>query len=351
MKRLTYISKISRPLSDKEIEEIGIVSVKNNRTQDITGILLCLGGIFFQIMEGEADKINHLYKKILKDDRHTEILCLKTEDNVQTRLFPDWSMKTINLDTDTDIFIQPIKTLLKTVTDSHRILEKYTQPTIFRIINSGINPLEVAPRASEKIVLFSDIVSFSTFVEKLPVEDVVAIVNQYLTIVTDIITARSGEVTKFIGDCVMAYFSADQADNAIQASLDILAALETLRNSAPNNSPLQILYSGVGLAQGVVIEGNIGSAVKKDYTILGDAVNVAQRLEALTRKLPWPIVFSVDVKNGLKQSWEYVSLGHFYPKGKEEPIEIYSIAHSLTQTTRKGHEIAEEISHYLDEIK
>jgi adenylate cyclase len=351
MKRLTYISKISRPLSEEEIEEIGIISVKNNHTQDITGILLCLGGIFFQIMEGEADKINHLYKKILKDDRHTEILCLKTEDNVQTRLFPDWSMKTINLDTDTDIFIQPIKTLLKTVTDSHRILEKYTQPTIFRIINSGINPLEVAPRASEKIVLFSDIVSFSTFVEKLPVEDVVAIVNQYLTIVTDIITARSGEVTKFIGDCVMAYFSADQADNAIQASLDILAALETLRSLAPDHSPLRILYSGVGLAQGVVIEGNIGSAVKKDYTILGDAVNVAQRLEALTRKLSWPIVFSIDVKNSLNQAWDFVSLGAYYPKGKEEPIEIYSITHSLTQTTRKGHEIAEEISHYLDEIK
>ena len=351
MKRLTYISKMSRSLSQEEIEEIGNISNQNNKLENITGVLLCLGGLFFQIMEGDETKVDQLYKKIKKDDRHIEILCLKTEENVQERLFPDWSMKAINLDADTDIFVRPIKTLLKTVTDSHRILEKYTQPTIFKIINSGVNPLEVAPRASEKIVLFSDIVSFSAFAEKLPVEEVVAIVNQYLTIVTDIITERSGEVSKFIGDCVMAYFSADQADQAIQASLDILTALENLRNSAPEGSPLRVLYTGIGLAQGVVIEGNIGSSVKKDYTILGDAVNVAQRLESLTRKLSWPLIFSLNVKNSLKQPWNFVSLGECNPKGKEEPIEIYSIAHSLTQTKRKGEEIAYEISHYLDESK
>jgi adenylate cyclase len=351
MKRLTYISKFSRPLSNEEIENIGRVSNNNNKIENITGVLLCLGGIFFQILEGDEQKIDKVYERILNDDRHSEILCLKTEDNIQDRLFPDWSMKTINLEEDTDVFIRPIKTLLKTVTESHRILEKYTQPTIFKIISSGINPLEASPRAVEKIVLFSDIVSFSTFVEKLPVESVVSIVNQYLTIVTNIITARSGEVTKFIGDCVMAYFSAEQGDDAIQASIEILTELEYLRNSAPEGSPLKVLYSGIGLAQGVVIEGNIGSSVKKDYTILGDAVNVAQRLESLTRTLSWPIVFSLDVKNSLKQSWDFVELGTFHPKGKEEPIEIYSLYHSLTRKQIDSDGLARKISSYLDSIK
>lgn len=351
MKRLTYISKFSRPLSKEEIEDIGRISNNNNKIEDITGVLLCLGEIFFQILEGDAQKIDKVYEKILNDDRHIEILCLKTEENIQERLFPDWSMKTINLDEDTDVFIRPIKTLLKTVTESHRILEKYTQPTIFKIISSGINPLEASPRAVEKIVLFSDIVSFSTFVEKLPVESVVSIVNQYLTIVTNIITARSGEVTKFIGDCVMAYFSAEQGDDAIQASIEILTELENLRNSEPEGSPLKVLYTGIGLAQGVVIEGNIGSSVKKDYTILGDAVNVAQRLEALTRTLSWPIVFSLDVKNSLNKSWEFVELGTFHPKGKEKPIEIYSISHFVTKKQIDSDGLAKKISSYLDSIK
>ncbi len=347
MKRLTYISKFSHPLSQEEIEDIGRVSNNNNQKDNITGVLMCLGGLFFQILEGDEDNIDRVYKKILQDNRHTEILCLKTEDKIQERLFPDWSMKTINLEVDTDIFIRPIKTLLKTVTESHRILEKYSQPTIFKIINSGINPLEVKPRAVEKIVMFSDMVSFSTFVEKLPVESVVSLVNDYFTICTDNITAKAGEVNKFIGDCVLAYFEAEQGDDAIQASLDILTELENLRNSAPAGSQLGVLYCGIGIAKGMVIEGNIGSSVKKDYTIIGDVVNVAQRLETLTRKLSCPLVFSLEVKNSLNKTWNFIELGTCYPKGKEEAIQIYSLA----SLQRNPTEISRRIGNFFDTIK
>jgi class 3 adenylate cyclase len=348
MKRLTYISKFSRPLSNEDIESISRVATKTNKQKNITGVLLCYSGIFFLILEVDETNIDNLYQKILQDNRHTEILCLKTESNVRERLFPDWSMNTINLESNTDLFITPIKTLLKTITESHRILEKYTQPTLFRIINSGINPLEVPPRKVDKIILFSDIMSFSTFVDKLPVESVVELANHYCTICTKIITARGGEVNKFIGDCVMAYFSAEQGDKAIQASLEILIALERLRNSAPESSPLRVLYSGIGLARGIVIEGNIGSSVKKDYTILGDAVNVAQRLESLTRKVPRYIVFDRDVKNRLNKSWKLVELGTCQPKGKASPLQIYSIAHPITRKKSTGERLARHISNYLD---
>ncbi|MBD2184741.1 BLUF domain-containing protein [Planktothrix sp. FACHB-1355] len=351
MKRLTYISKFARPLSSKEIEAIGKVSAPNNQAKNITGVLLCSQGIFFQILEGDEENIDRLYEKILRDRRHTDILCLNTEHDIKERLFPEWSIQTIDLDENTDLIIKPIRALLQTLNESYRILEKYTQPTVVNIISNGANPLLVPPRKVEKIILFSDIVSFSTLVEKLPCEEIVAILNQYFTICTNIIVAKGGEITKFIGDCVMAYFSGEQADAAIQASLDILTEIETVRISAPEGSPLRVLYNGIGLAQGEVIEGNIGSHVKMDYTILGDAVNIAQRLECLTRKLSRSLIFSLEVKNSTAGVWNFVKLGKSKVKGKEEAIEIYSIDDRVTKQPSSNAEMAADISNYLDKIK
>ncbi|MCL1469805.1 BLUF domain-containing protein [Argonema antarcticum] len=351
MKRLTYISKSSRHLSIQEIENIGAISRKNNQKQNITGVLLCTQDIFFQILEGEEESIDKLYEKILVDDRHTDILCLQTEHDIKEKMFPDWSMQTINLDEKPDLIIKPIRSLLRTLNESYRILEKYTQSTIVNLISSGINPLLVTPRKVEKIILFSDIISFSTLVEKLPCEEIVAILNTYFTICTNSILARGGEVNKFIGDCVMAYFSAEQADDAIQASLDILSEVEKLRSDAPEGSPLRVLYNGIGLAQGEVIEGNIGSYAKMDYTIIGDAVNIAQRLESLTRNLSRCLILSVAVKSSTAVSWDFVKLGQCQVKGKEELIEIYSIDNKITNLPSNNIQMAGDISNYLDQIK
>ena len=351
MKRLTYISKFSRPLSSEEIQSIGDISQKNNQQQDITGVLLCSQGIFFQILEGEEERIDKLYNKILRDNRHTDILCLHTEHDIKHRLFPDWSMRSINLDENTDLIIKPVKALLQTLTDSYIIIEKYTQPTITNLISNGINPLKVPPKKIDRIIFFSDIVSFSTLVEKLPCEEIIEILNQYFTICTNLISDRGGEVTKFIGDCVMAYFPSEKSDAAIQASLDILNELEIVRNSASQDSPLRILYNGIGLAQGEVIEGNIGSHVKMDYTILGDAVNLAQRLETLTRKQSRALIFSLPVKNSTTLPWKFISLGKCQVKGKQETIEIYSIDDRVTMRTANNKQMALDISNYLDAIK
>ena len=119
MKRLTYISNFSRSLSKKEIESIGNISQTNNSREGITGVLLSCNGIFFQILEGEEDRIDRLYQRILHDDRHNQILCLKSELNVPERRFPDWSMEVILLDDNNDIILQPIKVLLQTLGESH----------------------------------------------------------------------------------------------------------------------------------------------------------------------------------------------------------------------------------------
>lgn len=330
MKRLTYISRFSRDLSPAEISKIGEISQRNNQRDQITGVLLCFNQIFFQILEGEETKIEKVYEKILVDHRHTDILCLKMENDIPERMFPDWDMKVIILDEDEDLLIQPIKALLKTLIESHRILEKYTQSTILKIISNGVNPLTVSPQKLDRIILFCDIFSFSTIAEHLPGEDVVNLVNQFLSSCTNLITARGGEVTKFMGDCIMAYFDGQEGDAALEASLNILAEMELLRNSAPAKSPLKILYSGIGLARGSVIEGNIGAGVKMDYTVIGDAVNAASRLESLTREFPYFLIFSEEVKESTQSPWQFIHIGEVQAKGKEKPISIYSLHDPVT---------------------
>jgi len=350
MKRLTYISKFSRSLTKREIEGIGNISQTNNSREGITGVLLSCNGIFFQILEGEEDRIDRLYEKILRDERHNQILCLKSELNITERRFPEWSMEVIALDENNDILMQPIKILLQTLGESQTILASYTQSGVLQAIEHGINPLTLKPRHTEKIILFSDVISFSGITEKLQVAEVVDLLNHFFTICTRAITARGGEVTKFIGDCVMAYFDGDRADESLQASLDILAELELLRNQAPANSPLRVLYIGIGLSKGIVLEGNIGSQTKKEYTVIGDAVNVAARIEALTRQLNRFLVFSASVRAGLSDRWKPVRLGDFHTKGRESIVEVYSVDDILTFQKSDFHKLKQEIKQHLELI-
>ncbi len=329
MKRITYMSRLTVPMSDAELEEIRLVSGRNNRQMNITGVLIYFGELFFQIIEGDHDKLTGLYEKILADPRHTDIVCLKTETDVTERHFPEWSMTTINLDHSTNVLIRPVRILLNSLVESHGIIEIYTQSAVLNMINAGLNPLHVEPRKTEKIVLLSDIVSFSLMSEKLPVEDISMLVNQYFEICTQILSRHGGEVTKYIGDSVLAYFDPTQADVALQASLEILEELAKLRQTVPDNSVLRLLSSGIGLSKGAVVEGNLGSSLKMDFTIIGDPVNIAARLEGLTRQVKKSLVMSAEVRNSLRQDWNLEELGIFALKGKKVKVQVYSLANPL----------------------
>ena len=315
----------------EEINTIGIVSSKNNQQDSITGLLVYFEKLFFQIIEGEDEKVDQLFIKIGKDPRHTDVLRLKTEYDIKERLFPTWSMRTINLDENVDDLIRPIKILLQTVTESHTIIERYTQPSILKILNKGINPLMVPPLPVEKIILFADIMSYSTISEKMTIDNVLLILNTYFEICSRIILDKGGEVNKFLGDGLMAYFDVEQADVAIESCLEIMKELRTLRKSSGEHSPLRFLNSGFGLAQGMVIEGNMGSEFKADFTIIGDAVNTASRLEGLTREIKRPLLLTGLLKSSTKRPWTFISLGRYNLKGKEEDSEVYTIDHDLVK--------------------
>jgi len=336
MKRITYISKLTYPLSNKEIETIGKVSSQNNMQINITGTLVFFEKMFFQIIEGEDKAVDRLFEKIRNDPRHHDILRLKTEYEINDRLFPTWYMKTINLDSNVDDLLRPIKILLQTVVESHSIVERYTQPTILKILNEGLNPLTVKPVPIEKVILFADIISYTEISEKMTLEGTLLILNTYFEICSRIVLDKGGEVNKFIGDGLLAYFDIGHADLAIHACLDILEELRNLRQNSSKNSPLKLLNSCFGLAQGKVIEGNMGSHFKTDYTIIGDAVNVAARLEGLTREVKRSLVLSKSLKNSTKESWSFISLGKYSLKGKKNMSEVYSIDHNLVNEFKKN---------------
>lgn len=144
MKRVTYIST-SRKIGHEEVNELTETSAKNNQRKHVTGVLLHLGSIFFQVIEGPVEAIDELWAKILADPRHEEVVVLKTELDVQHRLFGTWSMRIVDLNRLQEIdekelnevVLEPVRVLLQTVTESYSILEKYTQATIFKIIQSG----------------------------------------------------------------------------------------------------------------------------------------------------------------------------------------------------------------------
>jgi class 3 adenylate cyclase len=194
---------------------------------------------------------------------------------------------------------------------------------------SGINPLSVPVRKVDKLIFFTDIVSFSFLSNRYPVEEVAQVVNEFFDLCTFTIAANGGEVTKFMGDCVMAYFSASQVDQALAASLTFLRQLRTLRLKAQPGSLRNVLYCGIGLSLGTVIEGNIGSTKKMDYTIIGDPVNTAARVESLTREIHKALAFTENVKNQAQRPWNFLDMGTVNLKGKETGCRIFSIDDEL----------------------
>ena len=152
----------------------------------------------------------------------------------------------------------------------------------------------------EVTVLFSDIRNFTTISEKLTAHEVVEMLNTYFGKVCAPILAERGNVNKYIGDAVMAMFGSpvpypDHARRAIKAALGMLRATDEFRGWMEQRFPdreLPRFDIGIGLHTGTVISGDIGTDKRREYTIIGDTVNTASRLEGMTKELGWRIVAS-----------------------------------------------------------
>jgi len=122
-KRITYVSHFSKPMNERELSSLGETAAEKNHRLGITGFLMVSGGLFYQVLEGPEENVDELYAAIAADDRHTDLLLLRVEEDVAGRLFPDWSMKTINLDAASHVRLLPVKALVKAVYEQQRLID------------------------------------------------------------------------------------------------------------------------------------------------------------------------------------------------------------------------------------
>ena len=123
VKRITYVSRFAKPFSETELEELGELSATNNRKLDITGVLMTSGGIFFQVLEGPPEAVDSVYAAIAADPRHSNLVVLEIEQQAERR-YPDWSMKTVNLDASSHVRLLPLKTMMETVFEQQLLIDK-----------------------------------------------------------------------------------------------------------------------------------------------------------------------------------------------------------------------------------
>jgi len=199
----------------------------------------------------------------------------------------------------------------------NRIVERITQR------GDGADPL--APAERVVTVLFSDIVSFTKISEGLEPGQVGSFIREYLTAMTEIIFAHGGTIDKYIGDAVMALFGApvpadDSPASAIRAALDMRDRVREFKSPGKSTDPLRVRF---GINTGLVVVGNLGSARRTEYTAIGDAVNVASRLQTFAR----PNEICIDEETYAKTGGAFVveEIGTVDVKNRAQPIAVYKV--------------------------
>jgi adenylate cyclase len=212
--------------------------------------------------------------------------------------------------------------------------EKRVRSTMARYMSKEVADQLLAAGESElggkdqKVsVLFSDVRSFTTISEALGARETVAMLNEYFTEMVDVIFQHGGILDKYIGDAIMALFGApfngpQDADNALAVANDMMVRLADLnaRRGAAGHPPLEI---GVGISTGEVVVGNIGSAKRMEYTVIGDNVNLASRLEGATKQYGAKILLSESTVRDLTKPALLREVDVIRVKGKDRPVSVY----------------------------
>jgi adenylate cyclase len=184
-------------------------------------------------------------------------------------------------------------------------------------------------QTQEATVMFSDIRKFTTIAEKIGPQETVSLLNEYFTIMVDIIFNYKGTLDKYIGDAIMAVFGApfstgEDSDRAVRTAIDMLKALEEFNRerTCPAKEPIRI---GIGINTDEVLSGNIGSLKRMDYTVIGDGVNLASRLESANKAYGTNILMSEFTYKGLKNSYICREIDMVLVKGKTAPVSVYQV--------------------------
>jgi adenylate cyclase len=253
-------------------------------------------------------------------------------DNIRTAMNRgafDFVTKPVNFE-DLELTIEKtikhilqIKETLQAIKENN-ILRMYVDETVLKFMGSQkFEDSLMVNETVEATVAFIDIVGFTSITENAPADTVVKMLNKYFDVMVKEIIAQKGYVDKFIGDAVMAVFRGDfQLDRAIDACLSVRAQIAAL---PPEENVGFMPEVSIGINNGELISGNIGSANLRrlDYTVVGDVVNTAARLQSIAKA--GQIVIPQAAYETVKESFNCKSIGEVNLKNKQRPMNVYEV--------------------------
>ena len=215
---------------------------------------------------------------------------------------------------------------------------QYMSPALVAQLAQSPEKLVLGGEEREMTIMFSDMRGFTSISEtyKSDPQGLTALMNRFLTPLTNAILARKGYIDKYMGDAIMAFWNAPLDDkqhqiNACEAAVDMLERVdelnqERMEEAEEEGRPFIPLNVGVGLNTGTCVVGNMGSDLKFNYSVFGDSVNLASRLEGQSKEYGFPIIVGSKTALAVKDKFAILELDFIMVKGKKEPEVIYAIA-------------------------
>jgi adenylate cyclase len=218
---------------------------------------------------------------------------------------------------------------LRSVEDRNRVVNMFGQHVSPAVVDQLLNQdVELSGEVREVCVMFLDIQGFTTFAENRRPEEVVEYLNGLFSVMIEIVNRHNGIVNKFLGDGFMAVFGAPISDasacrNGVGSALEMVERVQTMSASGE----IAPTFIRIGLHAGEAVTGNVGSRERKEYTIIGDVVNLASRLEQLNKQFGSRLLVSDAVLERLDGHHERATPhGEVVVKGRERPVEVYELA-------------------------
>ena len=238
--------------------------------------------------------------------------------------------------------------------------EKRMKSTMSRYMDPGLADQLLAGgeeflggKSTTATILFSDIRDFTTLTEELGPQGTVSLLNEYFTIMVDCIRREGGMLDKFIGDAIMAAFGIpmpheDDEDRALRAAIAMISALNTwnVKRTADGKKPVMM---GIGLNTDTIVSGNIGSPKRMDYTLIGDGVNLASRLESASKQYHARILISENTYHKLRGTYRIREIDRVIVKGKTETVAVYEVLDFHTEETFPN--LMEVVNHFKDGLR
>lgn len=314
-------------------------------TVDDTGTVKSLNKAAERILSVEVKNVigQPAMELLPKDNDWLFKLIDKVCNENATETLPDATLITPTGQISANLSLQPMESgdgdttgaliVVEDISNEKRVrttMSRYMDPALAaKLLDDQHSQAFLGGQTSEATVLFSDIRSFTALTESLGAQGTVALLNDYFEIMVGCITDNNGMLDKFIGDAIMAGFGVplprnDSVDEAVQAAIAMITKLRAWNRERSEKNLMEV-HMGVGINTDSVVTGNIGSSKRMDFTMIGDGVNLASRLEGACKIYGTQIIISEFTKERLKGIYALRELDRIIVKGKTKPVSIYEI--------------------------